>query len=179
MDMSGERRIAASRKAVWAALNDIDILKRCIPGCESLEKTSDSDMSAKAKLQIGPVKATFSGKVKLTDLDPPNGYRISGEGSGGVAGYAKGGAKVRLADDGNGTLMHYEVKADVGGKLAQLGGRLIDATAKRLADELFEKFATLVASVPPGSNTPSELQSKKRGWFRRWFGKRGKAAAPG
>ena len=126
MDMTGEERIAASREVVWAALNDVAVLKQCIPGCESLEKTSDTDMAAKVKLQVGPVRAAFTGKVTLSDIDPPNGYRISGEGQGGVAGYAKGGAVVRLVDDSAGTLLKYEAKADVGGKLAQLGGRLIE-----------------------------------------------------
>jgi len=176
MDMTGERRIAASRTKVWAALNDVDVLKRCIPGCETLEKQSDTDMVARAKLQVGPVKATFNGKVKLSDLDPPNGYKISGEGSGGVAGYAKGGAVVRLADDGTGTLMTYEVRADVGGKLAQLGGRLIDSTAKKLADEFFAKFSTIVGPSPaaPASTAPA---SSKQGWFRRVFRKKSKRAA--
>jgi uncharacterized protein len=123
MDMKGSRQIAASRPKVWDALNDPNILRQCITGCESLEMQSPTDMTARVKLAIGPVRATFSGKVKLTDLDPPNGYRIAGEGNGGVAGFAKGGAIVRLADDGRGTLMTYDVKADVGGKLAQLGGR--------------------------------------------------------
>jgi uncharacterized protein len=177
MDMSGERRIAANRQKVWAALNDVGILKQCIPGCESLEKTSDTDMNAKVKLQIGPVKAAFSGKVKLSDLDPPNGYRISGEGDGGVAGYAKGGATVRLAEDGSGTLMTYDVKADIGGKLAQLGGRLIDSTAKRLADEFFEKFVAIVGPMPAGAGTSSEPAAKKKGWFRRWFGKKDRTSA--
>jgi uncharacterized protein len=173
MEMSGERRLAASRDAVWAALNDPAILKQCIPGCETLEKQSPTDMTARVKLTIGPVRATFNGKVTLSDLDPPNGYRISGEGNGGVAGYAKGGADVRLADDGQGTLMRYDVKADVGGKLAQLGGRLIDSTAKKLADDFFERFAAIVGSVPAaGSGVGAP---KKAGWFKRWFGRRQKA----
>lgn len=180
MDMSGERRIAASRKTVWAALNDAGTLKRCIPGCEMLERQSPTDMTARVKLQIGPVKATFNGKVKLSDLDPPNGYKISGEGSGGVAGYAKGGAHVRLTDDGTGTLMRYDVKADVGGKLAQLGGRLIDSTAKKVADEFFDKLTTIVGGAPavraPGASAGAH--AKKKGWLRRWFGRREKAEAP-
>ena len=176
MDMTGERRIAASRTKVWAALNDVDVLKRCIPGCETLEKQSDTDMNARAKLQIGPVKATFNGKVKLSDLDPPNGYRISGEGSGGVAGYAKGGAVVRLADDGTGTLMTYEVRADVGGKLAQLGGRLIDSTAKKLADDFFEKFTSIVGAGAPAAPSPTPPARKKQGWFRRLFRRKDKRA---
>jgi carbon monoxide dehydrogenase subunit G len=179
MEMTGERQIAASRDDVWAALNNPDVLKQCIPGCESLEMLSPTDMTARVKLQIGPVKANFTGKVKLSDLDPPNGYRISGEGSGGVAGHAKGGAIVRLMEDHAGTLMRYEVKADVGGKLAQLGGRLIDATAKRLADEFFEKFSAVVGgpaaqqSAPPPPSSP-----KKEGWFRRLFRKKKQAASP-
>lgn len=176
MDMSGERRIAASRKEVWNALNDPEILKQCIPGCESLEMQSPTDMTARVKLQIGPVKATFNGKVKLTDLDPPIGYRITGEGSGGVAGFAKGGASVHLTEDGRDTLMRYGVKADVGGKLAQLGGRLIDSTAKKLADEFFEKFTTLVGPVPTPITTPAGATEKvgwlKVGWFRRRLGRK-------
>jgi carbon monoxide dehydrogenase subunit G len=144
MDMNSERRLGASRQAVWAALNDADVLKQCIPGCESLEKLSDTEMTAKVKLGIGPVHATFAGKVTLSDLDPPNGYRLSGEGTGGIAGHARGGASVHLSDDGEGTLMRYEAQAEVGGRLAQLGGRLIDSAAKKLADQFFEKFAAVV-----------------------------------
>ena len=176
MDMSGERRIAANCKTVWAALNDPEILKQCIPGCESLEMQSPTDMTARVKLQIGPVKATFNGKVKLTELDPPNGYRIAGEGSGGVAGFAKGSASVHLTENGRDTLMRYEVKADVGGKLAQLGGRLIDSTAKKLADEFFEKFTALVGPMTGPSAAPATT-TKKVGWFKRWFGKNEPVAA--
>ncbi len=178
MDMTGSRHIAASRQKVWAALNDPEILKQCIPGCESLEMQSPTDMTARVKLAIGPVKATFNGKVKLTDLDPSNGYKIAGEGSGGVAGYAKGSASVRLADEGDGTLMTYDVKADVGGKLAQLGGRLIDSTAKKLADEFFEKFTTLVGGALPAATTGASAGAqKKAGWLSRWFGRRNRRTA--
>ncbi|HEX6000954.1 MAG TPA: carbon monoxide dehydrogenase subunit G [Hyphomicrobiaceae bacterium] len=175
MDMTGEERIAASREAVWAALNDVEVLKQCIPGCESLEKTSDTDMAAKVKLKIGPVSASFSGKVTLSEIDPPNGYRISGEGAGGAAGYAKGGALVRLADDGEGgTVLTYEAKADVGGKLAQLGGRLIDATARKLAGEFFSKFGAIVGPAPAGEETAAqdEPAEKKPGVLGRWFSKK-------
>ena len=185
MDMSGERQIAASRTAVWAALNDPEILRQCIPGCESLEKQSATEMTARVKLQIGPVRATFNGKVRLSDLDPPNSYRITGEGSGGVAGYAKGGANVALSDAVGGTLMRYDVKADVGGKLAQLGGRLIDSTSKKLADEFFEKFSTLVGGPSPlpavaaeTSNAAALPAAKKVGWFKRWFGRKDREARP-
>jgi uncharacterized protein len=175
MDMSGEQRIAASREAVWAALNDADILRQCIPGCEALEQQSPTDMAARVKLQIGPVRATFSGKVKLANLDPPNGYTISGEGSGGVAGYAKGGATVRLSPDGDGTLMRYDVKADVGGKLAQVGSRLIDSTAKRLADEFFSKFTALVGAPAADAGAQGEPAASKTGWLRRVFSRGDKA----
>ena len=168
MDMSGERRIAANCKTVWAALNDPEILKQCIPGCESLEMQSPTDMTARVKLQIGPVKATFNGKVKLTELDPPNGYRITGEGSGGVAGFAKGSASVHLTENGRDTLMRYEVKADVGGKLAQLGGRLIDSTAKKLADEFFEKFRSAGSSAGSARMSPSPRPGDDGACFRRW-----------
>src|SRR5262245_17818179 len=177
MDMSGERRIGASRKTVWAALNDPRILKACIPGCESLDMQSPIDMTTRVRLAIGPVKATFNAKLKLSDLDPPNRYRISGEGSGGVAGYAKGGADVRLADDGAGTLMRYDVKADVGGKLAQLGGRLIDATTKKLADQFFEKFTAVVGEESAAARVSSTAPSNKESWFKRWFARKEKVDA--
>jgi carbon monoxide dehydrogenase subunit G len=147
MDMTGERRIPASRQTVWNALNDPEVLKACIPGCESLEKLSDNEMKATAAVKIGPISARFTGKVQLLDLDPPNSYRIDGEGQGGVAGFAKGGAVVRLTDDGEGTLLGYEVKAQVGGKIAQLGARLIDATAKQMADAFFNRFAAELTPV--------------------------------
>jgi carbon monoxide dehydrogenase subunit G len=147
MDMTGERRIAAPRRRVWDALNDPAVLKVSIPGCESLEKQADDAMKAIASVKIGPISARFTGNVKLADLDPPNGYTISGEGQGGVAGFAKGGAKVHLADDGDGTLLSYEVHAQVGGKIAQLGARLIDASAKQMADAFFDRFSAQVA--PP------------------------------
>ena len=144
MDIKGEYTIAASRDKVFAALNDPEVLKACIPGCESLEKLSDTDMMAKVKLRIGPVSASFSGKVTLSDIDPPNGYKISGEGQGGVAGFAKGGATVALTDKDDGTLLSYNVEAQIGGKLAQLGQRLIAGAAKKMADDFFDKFAKSV-----------------------------------
>ena len=140
--MSGEVVLPADKATVWARLNDAETLKASIPGCESLEKLSDTELQAVAKVKIGPVSARFKGKVNLSDLDPPNSYRISGQGDGGIAGFAKGGANVRLADEaGGGTRLAYDVDAQVGGKIAQLGGRLIDCTAKKLADEFFANFA--------------------------------------
>lgn len=157
MDMTGSERIAAPRERVYQALNDPEILKAAIPGCEAIEKTSDTEMTATVVTKVGPVKAKFQGAVTLSDLDPPNGYTISGEGKGGPAGFAKGGARVRLEPDGpNGeaTVLHYEVKADVGGKLAQLGSRLIDGTARKLAGEFFTNFAALVVA-PAGEAAPA------------------------
>ena len=147
MNMSGEQRIAASRQRVWEALNDPDVLKQCIPGCQSLEKEADNRLRATVEVKIGPIGARFNGAVTLADLDPPNGYTIVGEGQGGTVGFAKGGAKVRLADDGaGGTLLSYDVDAQVGGRLAQLGGPIIDATAKQLAGKFFDQFGQLVGA---------------------------------
>jgi carbon monoxide dehydrogenase subunit G len=140
--MSGEVLLPADKATVWTRLNDAETLKASIPGCESLEKLSDTELQAVAKIRIGPVSARFKGKVNLSDIDAPNSYRISGQGDGGIAGFARGGANVRLGDaDGGGTRLAYDVDAQVGGKIAQLGGRLIDSTAKKLADEFFANFA--------------------------------------
>jgi carbon monoxide dehydrogenase subunit G len=144
MTMSGEQQLTASREKVWAALNNPEILKACIPGCETLDVTGENEFSAVATNKIGPVKARFKGKVRLTDLDPPNGYKISGEGDGGIAGFAKGGAIVALSDKDGGTLLTYNVEAQIGGKLAQLGQRLVNGAAKKLADDFFTKFAAAV-----------------------------------
>ena len=150
MDLTGEYRIPAPRETVWAALNNPDILKACIPGCEELNKTSDTEFVARVVAKIGPVKAGFGGKVTLSDIDPPNGYTISGEGQGGAAGFAKGGAKVRLesVDGGAATVLHYSADAQIGGKLAQIGSRLVEGSAKKLADEFFAAFAAAAAAAP-------------------------------
>lgn len=151
MDMTGEYRIEAPRDKVWEALNDPEILKQAIPGCQEIEKQSDTEMAAKVTAKVGPVKASFSGQVTLSDLDPPNSYRISGEGKGGAAGFAKGGANVTLEPDGDATILKYEVNATVGGKLAQLGARLIDGTAKKMANEFFAEFAKVVEAGQPAA----------------------------
>lgn len=163
MEMTGEYRIPASREAVWQALNDPEVLKQCIPGCDEIEKTSDTEFNAKVTAKVGPVKAKFSGAVTLSDMDPPNGYTISGEGTGGAAGFAKGGAKVALAEDGSDTILTYDVNATVGGKLAQIGSRLIDSTSKKMANEFFGKFAEIVggpssddASPAPDAPSPAD-----------------------
>ena len=148
VDMQGEERIEAPIGKVWEALNDIDILKACIPGCESLEKTSDTDMAATVALKIGPISARFQGAVQLANLNPPHSYTIQGEGKGGIAGFAKGGADVTLTEDGDdATMLRYTAKADVGGKIAQLGSRLIQSTSKKLAGQFFSEFNKVVSGT--------------------------------
>ena len=143
MDMNGQERIEAPIETVWNALNDPEVLRACIPGCESLEKTSDTHMTARVVLRVGPIKAGFEGAVELSELNPPYSYVISGEGKGGIAGFAKGQAHVSLAEESAGvTILTYSVKADVGGKIAQLGGRLIDTTARKLAGQFFTTLGT-------------------------------------
>ncbi|MFQ5954244.1 MAG: carbon monoxide dehydrogenase subunit G [Kiloniellales bacterium] len=141
MKMNGEHDIPAPRQEVWQALNDTEVLKRCIPGCDEIVKRSDTELDAKVTAKVGPVQARFAGRVSLSNLDPPNSYTISGEGTSGVAGFAKGSADVSLEDRNGGTLLRYAVAATVGGKLAQVGSRLIDATANRMAEQFFSRFA--------------------------------------
>jgi hypothetical protein len=157
MDMTGEYRIPAARQRVWEMLNDPEVLAKAIPGCESLQKSSDNELQAKVKAKVGPVSATFAGKVTLSDLDPPAAYTISGEGSGGVAGFAKGGARVQLLEDGPAaTILKYEAKAEVGGKLAQIGSRLIQGTAKKMADDFFGRFVEIAAAAAaPAAAAPA------------------------
>jgi len=149
MDMTGEYRIAAARDVVWAALNDAEVLKACIPGCQELEKTSDTEMTALVVLKIGPVKAKFKGAVELVNINAPEGYTIQGEGTGGIAGYAKGSADVALAADGDETVLTFTANANVGGKIAQLGSRLIDSTAKKLANKFFDNFHKHLSDEDP------------------------------
>ncbi len=159
MELKDEKIIEAPRDRVYAALNDPDVLRQCIPGCKSLEKVDDTHFDAVASLKVGPVKATFNGHVELQDLDPPKGYTIVGEGKGGVAGFAKGSARVDLVEEGpETTRLCYDAKAEVGGKLAQLGSRLIDSTAKKLAGEFFAKFKEVVEGPAPAEApaTPAE-----------------------
>lgn len=146
MNMKGEFSLPADRQTVWNKLNDPEVLKACIPGCQTLEKTSDTEFTATVKVKLGPVSASFKGKVELKDLDPPTSYRIEGEGQGGIAGFAKGGATVTLKEEApQTTLLSYDVVANVGGKLAQLGARLIDGVAKSMADKFFKNFAAAVS----------------------------------
>jgi uncharacterized protein len=156
MKMAGEQHIAASRQRVWEALNDPEVLRQCIPGCQSLDKEADDRFSAVAEVKIGPIGARFKGNVSLSDLDPPNGYTIAGQGNGGIAGSAKGSAKVRLSDAaGGGTTVSYDVDADVGGRMAQLGGPIIDATAKQLAAKFFSKFGEVVSGQAVAAEAPA------------------------
>ena len=164
MDMTGEYRIPAPREMVWRALNDPDLLKACIPGCEEIQKISDTEFTAKVTTKVGPVSAKFGGRVQLLDLDPPNGYRIQGEGQGGAAGFAKGGATVRLSDDGPaGTLLAYEAQAQVGGKLAQIGSRLVAGTAKKLADQFFGCFAAKLGAAAAAPAVAAEAPAMATG----------------
>jgi carbon monoxide dehydrogenase subunit G len=146
MDLTGEQRIPAPRDKVWAALNDPDILCQCIPGCQSLERTGENQMAAVSKLKIGPVSATFKGTVTLSNIIALESYTITGEGSGGIAGFAKGGADVKLSEDGGATILTYSVNAKIGGKLAMLGSRLIDSSSKTLAEKFFRKLKKAVTN---------------------------------
>src|SRR3984957_15031624 len=149
MTMSGEYQLPVPRETVWQKLNDAETLKACIPGCEQLDKMSDTEFPAVAVTKIGPGKAKSKGKVTLSALDPPNGYRISGQGDGGVAGFATGGATVKLEAKDGGTLLIYTVEAQIGGKRGQPGQRLCNGAAKKLADDFFQKFAASVSA--PGA----------------------------
>ncbi len=181
MDMTGEHLIPAPRETVWRALNDPELLKRAIPGCEEVVKLSDTEFTAMVTSKIGPVSAKFAGKVTLSDLDQPNGYKISGEGQGGAAGFAKGGAEVRLepGPSDQQTLLRYTVHAAVGGKLAQIGSRLIDGAARKTAEQFFGKFAEIVGGEAAGvaeaapeaaAIPPAEAEAPARGLSPRvWF----------
>ncbi|MFQ5936480.1 MAG: carbon monoxide dehydrogenase subunit G [Acidiferrobacterales bacterium] len=158
MDITGEFRIPASRQRVWNALNDPDALRASIPGCQSIEKLSDTQFAAKMLSKVGPVKAKFNTKLTLSKLNPPESYTLTGEGQGGVAGFAKGGADVTLSEDGTQTVLHYSARVQVGGKLAQVGSRLLDGTARKLADEFFTNLvAHLGGKTPPPPAAPAAL----------------------
>ena len=158
MEMTGERRIPAPRQQVWDALNDPEVLRASIPGCESVEREGEDQFKARVAVKIGPMSAKFAGKVRLENINAPAGYTISGEGSGGAMGFAKGGADVALQETGpDETLLNYNVKAQVGGKIAQLGARLVDSTAKQMADQFFDRFSAHFP--PPQSETPPQPEA--------------------
>lgn len=157
MDLKGEYRLAAPRETVWALLNDPDVLRACIPGCQSLEMTGDNQMAATVVAKVGPVKATFTGEVRLENIVAPESYSIVGEGKGGIAGFASGGADVHLAEDAGETVLTYSVNAKVGGKIAQLGARLVDSTAKQMADQFFDRFSAHFP--PPETEAPPQPEA--------------------
>jgi carbon monoxide dehydrogenase subunit G len=169
MKLSDERKIEADIATVWAAILDADVLKACVPGCESMSGTAEDGFNAVVVQKVGPVKARFTGVVTLSDIVPHQSLRITGEGKGGAAGFAKGGANVTMTPSDTGTLLRYDVEANVGGKLAQLGSRIIDGFAKKMADEFFSRFQTAVegpADVPDAAET-SAPDEKKKGWLKR------------
>lgn len=168
MDMTGEQLIPLPRQRVWEALNDPETLKACIPGCESIDRVSDTEYKIAMTAAIGPVKAKFSGKLQLSDLNPPESYTIAFEGSGGAAGFGKGGAKVVLAAEGESTRLVYAANATVGGKLAQIGSRLIDGVAKKMAEDFFAKFNQVVAPAPAVAATPQAASSTRKGGLPVW-----------
>ena len=159
MEFTGEYRISASRVQVWEALNDPDVLRACIPGLENLDKKSDTEFAAVVTTRVGPVKVRFEGSVTLSDLDPPHGYQIVGEGQGGVAGFAKGACQVSLGEEGEDTLLRYRADAQVGGKLAQIGSRMISGVAKKTANDFFSAFAKQMA-ISTDSGTSSVKETK-------------------
>lgn len=177
MELTGTERIQAPREKVWRALNDPDVLKSCIPGCESIEMLSPTEMKARVGLRLGPIKTNFEGKVTLSNIDPPNGYTISGEGSGGPAGSAKGSAQVTLTEEAGATLLSYSVTSQVSGKIAQLGARLIEGTAHKLAGDFFGKFNETVSAPAAGAAQAAALEPAAPtitqapvGWSQwRWF----------
>jgi carbon monoxide dehydrogenase subunit G len=163
VDLTGEQILSLPRESVWQALNDPAVLSRCVPGCESFERIADNVFKVVMTASVGPVKARFTGKMTLSDLDPPSGYALSFDGSGGAAGFGKGNARVELAPDGAATRLRYTVKAQVGGRLAQVGSRLIDGVARKMADEFFERFQKLVAPAPsPADAVPFEPEKPRK-----------------
>jgi carbon monoxide dehydrogenase subunit G len=166
MEMTGEQLIPLPQQRVWEALNDPEILRSCIAGCESMERVSDTEYKVVLSAAIGPVKARFNGKLLLSDLNPPTSYSLAFEGSGGAAGFGKGGAQVRLAPEGGSTRLSYSAKATVGGKLAQIGSRLIDGVAKKMSDDFFTKFNATLSPAAAGAPIPAHGagQHETRTW---------------
>jgi hypothetical protein len=170
MEMSSERQIAAPPETVWQALLDPEVLQACIPGCTELTGSPEEGFQAVVTQKVGPVKATFKGQVTMDEMVPPESLTLSGEGKGGPAGFAKGGAKVRLTENEGGTLLSYDVEAKVGGKLAQLGSRIIDGFAKKMADQFFDNFKTAVEGPAEEVDPDAPVEEKKQGWLSRLKG---------
>ena len=172
MQQAGEYRIGATREKVWLALNDPQVLAQCIEGCQSMEKVADDAYVASIKAKVGPVSATFGADLNLSDLDPPSGYTLNASAKGGAAGFGKGSARVALVDDGGATILRYTLNGNVGGKLAQVGSRLIDAAGRKMADDFFRKFGEIVAPgasgkvVAPHQTEPSETETYERSGVR-------------
>ena len=171
MKLSDQKTINADRDTVFAALLDPEVLKACVPGCQEMTGSPEEGFEATVVQKVGPVKATFKGAVQLSDMIAPESLTIEGEGKGGAAGFAKGGAKVTLETQGEQTILHYEVEAKVGGKLAQLGSRIIDGFAKKMADQFFSNFQEAVGGVEAAEEVPAETdEAPKKGWFGRLKG---------
>jgi uncharacterized protein len=168
MDISGERRLLAPRARVWEALNDPDVLRDCIPGCQKLEKLSDTVIEATIAAQIGPVKAPFGTRIELKDLDPPRGYTLVGEGKSSAAGFGRGEARVSLEEDGGTTVLRYTAELKLGGRLAQVGARLVEGATRQLADQFFTKFAARFEAAPPAAGVPLEVVPELRPANRPW-----------
>ena len=167
MKLSDSRTINADAATVWAGLLAPEVLKACVPGCTEMSGSAMEGFEATVVQKVGPVKATFKGAVHLSDMNEPNSLTISGEGKGGAAGFAKGGADVRLEAQGDMTVLHYDVEAKVGGKLAQLGSRIIDGFAKKMADQFFENFSNAVGEPVAQEAENTEETTKKKGWFKK------------
>ncbi len=168
MNLSDSRTIKADIDTVWAALLSADVLKECVPGCQEMNGSAEDGFQAVVVQKVGPVKATFKGEVELQDMQRPNSVKIVGAGKGGAAGFAKGGADVRLEADGDSTVLHYDVEAKVGGKLAQLGSRIIDGFAKKMADEFFTRFQNALEEPEEKENEEADADAPaKKGWFKR------------
>ncbi len=166
MDLIGSKKIAASKTVVWQAILSADVLMACVPGCTEMSGTPEDGFEATVVQKVGPVKATFKGVVTLSDMAAPTSLTLTGEGKGGAAGFAKGGAKVHLVQEGDDTVLHYNVEAKVGGKLAQLGSRIIDGFAKKMADQFFSNLRSQIES-PGGDGTPEQ---EKKGWLKKLTG---------
>lgn len=169
MEMSSSELVLAPQDKVWAALNDPEVLRACITGCESIEKTGENAYQILMTAKVGPVSAKFKGKMQLTDLNPPNSYSLNFEGRGGAAGFAKGKADVKLSPEGNGTRLAYTANAQIGGKLAQIGSRLVDGAARKTAADFFATFTEKLGGTPDAGPVAAEPASAAQGRNKMWL----------